>query len=45
MLSVGAFIGAPIAGPLADWQGRKKATILGAFLATIGGVCQSVAEG
>ena len=36
LLSVGASVGAPVGGPFADKVGRKKTTVVGAVLATVG---------
>eukprot|EP00039_Didymoeca_costata_P023386 m.6924 g.6924 ORF g.6924 m.6924 type:complete len:535 (+) comp3610_c0_seq1:211-1815(+) len=43
ILSVGCFVGSPIAGPVADTFGRRLSTGLGALVATGGGALQAAA--
>lgn len=45
MLSLGTFIGAIVAGDVADWIGRKWTVILGCFIYMIGVVIQMITQG
>ncbi|ROT40974.1 high-affinity glucose transporter SNF3 [Sodiomyces alkalinus F11] len=45
MLSLGTFIGAIIAGDVADWIGRKWTVILGCFIYMVGVVIQMITDG
>lgn len=41
----GGFFGAFLAGPCADWLGRRIAIIVGAIIFILGGVLQAIAKG
>jgi len=45
LLMAGAFFGALISGPLADYIGRKRSIVLGAAVYILGSIIQTAADG